>query len=150
RGDHDVNEAKLRRVAEQRFGIFDIAMKDDAATRENWCIGFCSPSAAMQNRDAVLIVDPDAAQGGFWASGANETDYHVKYFNWFRECGQNLADPKKVLIADIRNVIEGDPSPRSDGGKLKLSRGIEIGHVFKLGTKYSEAMEANFLDDAGQ
>ena len=99
---------------------------------------------------AVLLVDPDAAQGGFWASGANEIDYHVKHFNWFRECGDALADPKKTAVADIRNAAAGDPSPKNDGGKLQASKGIEIGHVFKLGTKYSDALGANFLDEKGK
>ena len=73
----------------------------------------------------------------------------MKHFNWFRECGQNLADLKKVGVADIRNAAAGDPSPKGDGGKLVAKKGIEIGHVFKLGTKYSDAMASNFLDDKG-
>src|SRR5206468_821437 len=105
--------------------------------------------AGIKNPRAVLIVDPDSAQGGFWASGSNEIDYHVKYFNWRRECGAALDDASKVAIADIRNAAAGDPSPKNDGGKLQTSKGIEIGHVFKLGTKYSEALGANYLDDKG-
>jgi prolyl-tRNA synthetase len=151
RGDHEVNEAKLKRAAGEKFHVSALQLIDDEETRANWHIGFCGPDAAIKNLDAVMIVDPDAAQGdAFWATGANEIDYHVKYFNWFRECGQSLADPKKVAVADIRNAGAGDPSPRNDGGVLKTSRGIEIGHVFKLGTKYSEALDANYLDDAGQ
>ncbi len=150
RGDHDVNEAKLKKAAQEKFQIPAIELLDDPETRAEWCIGFCGPDAAVKNLRAVMIVDPDAAQDTFWATGANEIDYHVKYFNWFRECGQALADPKKVVVADIRNAMEGDPSPKNDGGKLKTSRGIEIGHVFKLGTKYSEALDANYLDDEGK
>ncbi len=148
RGDHDVNEAKLRTVA-KGFGIDAIELVDDAEVRSKWAIGFVAPDAAVRSVDAVLVVDPDAAQGGFWASGANEMDYHVKHFNWFRECGDKLADPKKTLVADIRNALDGDPSPKNDGGKLQARKGIEIGHVFKLGTKYSDALGARFLDEKG-
>jgi len=150
RGDHDVNESKLKRAAKEHFDVSEMAMVDDPEVRAEWTIGFIAPDAAAKNKRAVLLVDPDAAQGGFWATGANEVDYHYKHFNWFRECGDALADPKKTAIADIRNAVAGDPSPKNDGGKLQASKGIEIGHVFKLGTKYSTALSANFLDGAGQ
>jgi prolyl-tRNA synthetase len=150
RGDHEVNQAKLKKAAAENFDIHQLTMVDDPEVRENWVIGFIAPDAAIRNKQAVLLVDPDAAQGGFWATGANETDYHYKHFNWFRECGDGLADPKKTAIADIRNAAAGDPSPKNDGGKLQASKGIEIGHVFKLGTKYSTALGANFLDEKGQ
>ncbi|MDB5290712.1 MAG: proS [Phycisphaerales bacterium] len=150
RGDHDVNEAKLKKAAKEHFQVGIQPLVDDPAVREKWMIGFVGPDAATRAADAVLIVDPDAAQGGFWATGANEVDHHVKHFNWFRESGDKLADPKKTAVADIRNAIAGDPSPKNDGGKLIASKGIEIGHVFKLGTKYSDALGANYLDDAGQ
>jgi prolyl-tRNA synthetase len=150
RGDHDVNEAKLAKAAREHFQVDGILMEDTPEVRQTWTIGFVGPDAAVQRPDTVVLVDPDAAQSGFWATGANEIDYHVKHFNWFREGGQNLADPKKVMVADIRNAMNGDPSPRNDGGVLKTSRGIEIGHVFKLGTKYSEALDARFLDEKGQ
>ena len=149
RGDHDVNIAKLKRIARETFHIDDILMEDSPQVRQTWAIGFVAPDEAVKRPDTVVIVDPDAAQGGFWASGANEVDYHVKHFNWFRECGDLLADPRKVLVADIRNAAAGDPSPRNDGGVLKTARGVEIGHVFKLGTRYSEALDAKFLDDKG-
>jgi prolyl-tRNA synthetase len=150
RGDHEVNEAKLLRVAKEKFGITSVTLADGPEVREHWSIGFVGPDAAIKNPAAVLLIDADAAQGGFWAAGANETDYHVKHFNWFRECGDRLADPTKIAVADIRNAQAGDPSPKNDGGKLVSARGIEIGHVFKLGTKYSDALGAHFLDDAGQ
>ena len=150
RGDHEVNESKVRRAARERFGVGEMELVDDPEVRAEWTIGFIAPDAAAKNERAVLLVDPDAAQGGFWATGANEADYHYKHFNWFRECGEALADPKKTAIADIRNAAAGDPSPKNDGGKLVASKGIEIGHVFKLGTKYSTALGANYLDAAGQ
>jgi prolyl-tRNA synthetase len=147
RGDHDVNEAKLKAAAGKHF---QLDLIDSPAVRAVWAIGFVGPDKAVKDVETVVLVDPDAAQGGFWATGANEVDYHVKHFNWFRECGQNLADPRKVQVADIRNAVDGDPSPKNDGGKLKASKGIELGHVFKLGTKYSVALDAKFLDDKGQ
>src|SRR5438552_74817 len=150
RGDHDVNEGKLKRAAKEHFNIASISMEDSPQVRAEWAIGFCGPDKAVKDPQTVVLVDPDAAQGGFWATGANEIDYHVKHFNWFRDCGDKLADPKKVAVADIRNAMSGDPSPKNDGGKLKASKGIEIGHVFKLGTMYSDALGASFLDDKGQ
>jgi prolyl-tRNA synthetase len=150
RGDHDVNEPKLRRAAKEHFNVSGLVLEDTPEVRASWAVGFCGPDKAVKDLQTVVLIDPDAAQGGFWATGANEVDYHVKHFNWFRECGDKLADPKKVAVADIRNAMPGDPSPKNDGGKLQASRGIEIGHVFKLGTMYSEAFGANFLDDKGQ
>jgi prolyl-tRNA synthetase len=126
RGDHDVNEAKLAKAARDKFGVEKIELTDNEAVRQAWAIG------------------------GFWASGANELDYHVKHFNWRRECGAALDDASKVGVADIRNAAAGDPSPKNDGGKLVASKGIEIGHVFKLGTKYSEALGAQFIDEKGE
>ncbi|MEA2736655.1 MAG: prolyl-tRNA synthetase, partial [Humisphaera sp.] len=150
RGDHDVNVAKLKRVAKQTFNVAEIEMIDSPEVRQTWAIGFVAPDEAVRRPDTVVVVDPDAAQGGFWASGANEIDYHVKHFNWFREAGDKLADPRKVTVADIRNARAGDLSPRDDGGVLQAARGVEIGHVFKLGTRYSTALDAKFLDDKGQ
>jgi prolyl-tRNA synthetase len=150
RGDHDVNEAKLKQAAKAKFGAGAVELSDSPEVRQKWAIGFVSPTAAVKDTKSVLIVDPDAAQGGFWASGANESDYHVKHFNWRRELGAALDDPKKVAVADIRNAMAGDPSPKNDGGKLVASKGIEIGHVFKLGTRYSDALGALYLDDKGE
>jgi prolyl-tRNA synthetase len=150
RGDHDVNEAKLKSAAKANFDVSGLALVDDESVRAEWAIGFVGPDAAARNKSAVLLVDPDAAQPGFWLAGANEADYHAKYFNWFRECGDVLADLKKTAVADIRNAVAGDPSPKNDGGKLVAAKGIEIGHVFKLGTKYSTALGANVLDAEGK
>jgi prolyl-tRNA synthetase len=150
RGDHDVNEAKLKKAALDHFQLEQIELVDNPEVRKEWAIGFCGPDKAVKDPTCVVVVDPDAAQGGFWATGANEVDHHVKHFNWFRECGDKLADPRKVQVADIRNAADGDPSPKNDGGTLRASRGIELGHVFKLGTKYSVALDACYLDDAGK
>src|SRR4051794_5533359 len=150
RGDHEVNEAKLARAAREQFLIDSIHMEDTPEVRQKWAIGYCGPDEAVKDLATVVIVDPDAAQAGFWATGANEPDHHVKHFNWFRECGDRLADPRKVAVADIRNAMPGDPSPKNDGGVLQLRKGIELGHVFQLGSKYSDALGATFDDEHGQ
>ena len=90
-----------------------------------------------------LIADRTVAVMSDFVCGANEADYHLRGVNFGRDC----REPDRV--ADIRNVVAGDPSP--DGqGDLAIARGIEVGHVFALGTLYSEAMGARFLDAAGQ
>jgi prolyl-tRNA synthetase len=151
RGDHEVNEAKLARAARDAFHVEGLHLADDEDVRARWTVGFVGPDAAIANLQAVLIVDPDAAQGGVdWAAGANEADHHVRHFNWFRECGQNLADPKKVVVADVRNARTGDPSPADDGGRLVLSPAIEVGHVSQHGTAYAEALNAYVQDEAGR
>jgi prolyl-tRNA synthetase len=91
------------------------------------------------------LIDADASGGGFWASGADKADHHVKHFNWRREVGAVLDNATKVKVGDVRNALEGDPSPRADA-KLVTGRGIEVGHIFKLGTKYSDAMGLAILN----
>jgi prolyl-tRNA synthetase len=105
----------------------------------------------------MLVVDPDAAQGMdaskskpyFWATGADEKDHHVKRFNWRRELG-GFLDSDKTIVADIRNARAGDPSPRAKGATLTEGKGVEVGHIFKLGTKYSEAMGFLVQDESGE
>ena len=90
-----------------------------------------------------IIADRTVAAMSDFCCGANEADYHLTGVNW----GRDLPEPD--LVADLRNVVEGDPSP--DGqGVLAIERGIEVGHVFYLGTKYSKAMNATFLDETGK
>jgi prolyl-tRNA synthetase len=138
RGDHDLNEGKLKSAAGK-----PVALADEKQAREaGFAIGFVGPHAAIGRNDVQVIVDADAAQPGFWASGANAVDHHVKYFNWQRDLISKFAN---VKVADIRNAVEGDPSPKNDGGVLKVAKGIEIGHVFKLGTKYTDALDVNVL-----
>ena len=149
RGDHDLNENKLKALAGQ-----DITMEFDLAAAEaaGFAIGFVGPDAIVGKSNVTLYVDHDAAAAQFWAAGANETDYHVKHFNWQRDVVAPLGDTaeKTLLVADIRNAAAGDPSPKNDGQLLKETRGIEVGHIFKLGTKYSIALDATFLDEDGQ
>jgi prolyl-tRNA synthetase len=88
------------------------------------------------------IVDHSALHLADFACGANDTGYHLSGVNWGRDC-----EPGRV--EDIRNVVEGDPSP--DGkGHLQIKRGIEVGHIFQLGTKYSEALKATVLNEQGR
>jgi len=127
-------------------------ISDEAAAKAGFAIGFVGPHAAVGRDDVTVYVDHDAAAAQFWAGGANEVDYHVKHFNWKRDLLDPLgpAGADRVKVAELRNAAEGDPSPLNDGGVLAASRGIEIGHIFKLGTKYSEAMDATFLDEQGK
>jgi prolyl-tRNA synthetase len=90
-----------------------------------------------------VVADRDVAVMADWICGANEPDFHITGVNW----GRDLPEP--AVVADLRNVVEGDASP--DGkGVLAIERGIEVGHVFYLGTKYSKAMNATFLDENGK
>ena len=146
RGDHAVNEGKLSAAA----GCNVELMNPDAAQRIGLAVGFVSPSVMADKLDlrvrGLLVVDPDAAQDQFWASGANEIDHHVKHFNWKRDV-LDLIDSSRIKVADIRNAADGDPSPIGDSGVLRVHKGIEVGHVFKLGTKYSDAMGFTVLDE---
>ena len=145
RGDHEVNEGKVKSAAG-----FSVSLASDSSARAaGFAIGYVSPRAAMAT-GALVLVDPDAAQPGFWATGADEADHHVKHFNWKREMGDLLGDESRVRVADIRNARAGDPSPKAEGVALTEQRGIEVGHIFKLGTKYSDAMGFQVLDETQQ
>ncbi len=140
RGDHEVNEGKLKAVCG-----FAVTL-DDEACAKRYPIGFVGPHLAAAHDELNLVLDPDAAQEQFWASGANESDHHVKHFNWKRDVLDHI-DSSRIKVADIRNAADGDPSPIGDGGVLREHKGIEVGHVFKLGTKYSDAMGFTVLDE---
>ncbi len=140
RGDHEVNEGKLKAACG-----FAVSL-DDEACAKCYPIGFVGPHLAAAHDELNLVVDPDAAQEQFWASGANEADHHVKHFNWKRDVLDHI-DSSRIKVADIRNAADGDPSPTGDGGVLREHKGIEVGHVFKLGTKYSDAMGFTVLDE---
>ncbi|MBL0870837.1 MAG: proline--tRNA ligase [Phycisphaerales bacterium] len=143
RGDHDVNEGKVKIAVRAITGDekATVALADEKAARAaGFAIGYVSPRTVNSVPGTVLLVDNDASGGGFWASGSDKPDHHVKHFNWRREVGAALDDASKVCVVDVRNAIVGDPSPRSEGAKLEAAKGIEVGHIFKLGTKYSEAM----------
>jgi len=142
RGDHDVNEGKVKAIT----GLKVEMAPEKEARAAGFAIGYVSPSAINTVPSTLLLVDFDAAQIGFWATGADKPDHHGKHFNWKRDLGEKLGDSGYVKLADIRNAVAGDPSPRAEGAKLETGRGIEVGHIFKLGTKYSDAMEFRILD----
>ena len=139
RGDHDMNEVKVGKLpglAGFRFAtVPEIEAHFGAKPGYLGPIGLRQPVRMVADRDVAVMAD--------WICGANEEDFHIRGVNW----GRDLPEPD--LVADIRNVVEGDASP--DGrGVLAIERGIEVGHVFYLGTKYSRAMNATFLDVNGK
>ena len=142
RGDHDVNTGKLKTAAGRPLRMAD----ENEAKKAGFAIGFVSPAVVNSLDIARLVIDPDAAQPRSWATGADKIDYHVRDFDWRRDVGDFL-DATQVTVADIRNALDGDPSPQGDGGTLRAVKGIEVGHVFKLGTKYSDAMDFSVLDE---
>ncbi|MDX2115203.1 MAG: proline--tRNA ligase [Planctomycetota bacterium] len=142
RGDHDVNEGKVKALA---GGPVRMAPMPEALAA-GFSIGYVSPRVAATIPATLLLIDSDAAQPGFWATGADKPDHHVKHFNWRRDVGAVLDDASRVKVGDVRNAIAGDPSPRAAGAALVTGRGIEVGHIFKLGTKYSDAMGLHVLN----
>ncbi len=140
RGDHEINEAKIRRMA----GPVELA--DEAAARAaGFVIGYVGPHI-VNTINAELIIDPDALLIANATTGANESHWHVTNFNWKQHLSPNVLS--KAIIADIRNVTAADKAP--NGADLIFSKGIELGHVFKLGTKYSDALGATYSDDKQQ
>jgi len=137
RGDHDVNEIKLAKVA----GLADYRMASEAEIADYLGSepGFLGP---LNPRKAIRVVaDREVAAMADFVVGANEKGLHIAGVNW----GRDLAEPE---VADIRNVVAGDRA--CDGGELKITRGIEVGHVFQLGRKYAEALKATVLDQNGK
>ncbi len=136
RGDHDANEGKVRDAVGFACEIADPA----EANKAGFTIGYVSPRAAMTIDGCKLLIDKDAANAGDWATGSDKKDHHDVRFNWKRDACDLIGDAAKCTVTDIRNAEAGDPSPRAPGAFLEAKRGIEVGHIFKLGTKYSEAM----------
>jgi prolyl-tRNA synthetase len=140
RGDHDMNEIKVGKVPGLDKG-FRFATVPEIEAHFGCKPGYLGPLQMLQ--PVALVVDREVAVMHDWICGANAPDFHMTGVNW----GRDLPEPD--LIADLRNVVAGDASP--DGkGVLAIERGIEVGHVFYLGTKYSKAMGATFLDVAGK
>ena len=139
RGDHDMNEVKVRKL--QGLADFRFAALPEIEAHFGCNPGYLGPLSLT--KPVQLVVDRDVAAMADWVCGANEVDFHLTGVNW----GRDLPEPERV--ADLRNVVAGDPSP--DGkGALAIERGIEVGHVFYLGTKYSQAMNATFLGENGK
>jgi prolyl-tRNA synthetase len=144
RGDHDLNEVKAGKV-EGLKGGFRFASAAEIEAHFGCKPGYLGPIFAKEGlkQPVKVVADRTVALMSDFISGANEEGFHLSGINW----GRDLPEPD--LVADIRNVVEGDPSP--DGqGVLAIQRGIEVGHVFYLGTKYSKAMNATFLDETGK
>jgi len=139
RGDHDMNEVKVGKLA--GLGSFRFATVPEIEDHFGCKPGYLGPIGLQ--KPVQIVVDREVAVMSDWICGANEPDFHLAGVNW----GRDLPEP--VLVADLRNVVAGDASP--DGqGVLAIERGIEVGHVFYLGTKYSQAMNATFLDLNGK
>ncbi|MGH8370651.1 MAG: proline--tRNA ligase, partial [Gammaproteobacteria bacterium] len=139
RGDHEINEVKAAKLAELP-GVSVLASETDIVAAIGCKPGFIGP---VDLPDSIpVIVDRAAAVLADFVCGGNRDGTHYRGANWER-------DTRVTRIADLRKVVEGDPSP--DGkGTLKIARGIEVGHVFQLGQKYAETMHATVLDEQGK
>ncbi len=131
RGDHELNEIKVHNL----FGDFEFATEDEIKN-----LDLKKGFIGIKNLDIDLIVDYSAGVLCDFVCGANEWDYHLTSVNW-----QGI----EFVDADLRNAVEGDDSPEGKG-KLMIKRGIEVGHIFQLGTKYSSAMKANVIGESGK
>jgi prolyl-tRNA synthetase len=139
RGDHDMNEIKVGKIA--GLNGFRFATEEEIVAHFGCKPGYLGPINLQ--KPVKIVADRTVAAMTDFVCGANQVDFHFTGVNW----GRDLPEPE--LVADIRNVQVGDPSP--DGkGVLAIQRGIEVGHVFYLGTKYSEAMKAEFIDVDGK
>jgi len=138
RGDHDLNEVKASKVP----SLTEFRFPTEAEIIEHFGTppGYLGP--IHLKKPVTVVADRTVANMHDFVCGANQEGHHITGVNW----GRDLPEP---LVADVRNVISGDASP--DGqGILEICRGIEVGHVFQLGTRYSEAMNCVFLDEKGQ
>jgi len=139
RGDHELNETKLKNY----YDAIHVSLANEEEVRRltGSPVGFVGP-VGLNPEKVEIIADnfvQDVVDG---VAGANEADYHFRHVRPGR-------DFQVKAYADLRNIMEGDDSPR-DGGKIAFARGVEVGHVFKLGTKYSEALGATYLDENGR
>jgi prolyl-tRNA synthetase len=133
RGDHELNEIKAQKL----IGAFRFASDKEIQSSLGSKAGYIGPV----NAKVKVLADRRVALMSDFVCGANEEGFHLTGVNWGR-------DLPEAQVADIRNVVAGDPSP--DGkGRLEIVRGIEVGHIFQLRTKYSKAMNAVFLDEKG-
>jgi prolyl-tRNA synthetase len=140
RADHEMNEVKVSKLPGLDLG-FRFATEAEILDHFGCKPGYLGP--INLKKPVNIVADREVMAMADWTCGANEADYHFTGANW----GRDLPEPD--LVADIRNVVAGDLSP--DGqGVLAIERGIEVGHVFYLGTKYSKAMNATFLDEDGK
>ena len=138
RGDHELNEIKASKVP----GLTDFRFATEAEIIEYFGTppGYLGP--VKTNKPLTIVADRTVANMSDFICGANQAGHHLTGVNW----GRDLPEP---LVADLRNVNSGDASPDGEG-VLEICRGIEVGHVFQLGTRYSESMNAVYLDEKGQ
>jgi prolyl-tRNA synthetase len=137
RGDHELNEVKTHKA----IGAFRFALEPEMRRALGAPPGYLGPVGA--GAPVRVVADRSVAAMSDFVCGANEAGFHLAGVNW----GRDLPEPS--LVADVRNVMAGDPSP--DGhGSLRIQRGIEVGHIFQLRTKYSEALGAAVLDARGE
>lgn len=139
RGDHEVNETKIQHI----YNAINVDMASDEDLKKvGLTAGYISPIGLKRTKDFVILVDPTVMEMQDACCGANEKDKHYIHVNPAR-------DFTDVRVETIRQIQEGDVCPHC-GGKIVRCRGIEVGQVFKLGTKYSEALHATFLDNQGK
>jgi len=137
RGDHQLNEIKVNKIS--GLERFRFASEGEIRARFDSPAGYLGPVGL---KGVKIIADRTVAAMSDFVCGANEEGFHLAGVNFSRD----LEEPQ---VADIRNVMAGDPSP--DGkGSLQIVRGIEVGHIFQLRTKYSAALKATFLDQGGR
>ena len=137
RGDHDLNEIKTQKL----IGEFRFARDEEIVEALACKPGYIGPVGIRQ--DIPVFADRSVSAMSDFVCGANEAGFHLKGVNFDRD----LPEPQQV--ADIRNVLAGDPSP-DNKGQIELCRGIEVGHIFQLRTKYAEALKCQFIDESGK
>ena len=137
RGDHQLNEVKAEHLP-QVLSPLTFATDEQILAVANCNAGSIGPVSLK----VTVIADRSAAQLSDFVCGANENDMHLTGVNWQRDCAE-------IEVADLRNVVEGDPSPCGQGNII-IKRGIEVGHIFQLGSKYAEAMNCAVLNEGGK
>jgi prolyl-tRNA synthetase len=143
RGDHELNEIKAGKLP--GLAGFRFATEAEIVSHFGCPPGYLGPIGTVH--PVKLAVDRTVANMSDFVCGANVVDHHYTGVNWGRDLP--LPGGPEVIVADLRNVVAGDPSPDGQGA-LAIQRGIEVGHVFYLGTKYSQAMNATFVDEDGK
>ncbi|MDY0175600.1 MAG: proline--tRNA ligase [Lentisphaeria bacterium] len=141
RGDLEVNEAKLKKL----LGEAELDFADDQLILSAGAVPGYASLLGLKREGIRVLVDHSLAESSNLVVGANEAGYHCRNFNFFRD----LELAEQIQVADLATVREGDPCPLS-GEPLQMHRGIEVGNIFQLGTKYSKAMHCNFLGEDGQ
>ena len=138
RGDREVNEVKISNALGGDIVELSMASVEEVKNATNAEVGFAGPIGIKVD---TLLVDNEVVNMQNFIVGANETGYHIENVNYGRDF--------EGIVGDFRNITSGEKCPKCDG-TVTISRGTEVGHIFKLGTKYSETMNANFIDENGE